>query len=56
MYYFTHNACAKYTQSENIIYDEPIKKACHQKINRILLTYLLKPTKLPTYSYLLIPT
>ncbi len=36
----------------NITYDEPIKKACHQKINRILLTYLLRPTYLPTHAYL----
>jgi hypothetical protein len=30
----------KYIQSANNTSDEPIKKACQQKINRILLTYL----------------
>ncbi len=51
MYYSTHNTCTTYTtytQSANIICDEPIKNACHPKINRILFTYLFKLTYLPT--------
>ncbi len=32
----------KYIQSKNITCDEPIKKTLHQKVNRILFTYLLK--------------
>jgi hypothetical protein len=47
-----HNTCTKDTQSASITCDKIIKKACHQKINKILLTYLLKPTNLPTHSYL----
>ncbi len=63
-YWFTHNICIRYIQ--NITCDKPIKKACHQKINRILFIYLLRPTTypcllpylpiptyLPTYAYLL---
>ncbi len=46
-YLCTHNASVKYVQS-----DEPIKKACHQKINRIVLTYLFRPTKLCLLTYL----
>jgi hypothetical protein len=38
----------KYIQSANITCDEPIKKAYHQEINRILLIYLPIPTYLPT--------
>ncbi len=51
-YLFTHNASVKYVQSANFACDEPIKNACHQKINRIVLTYLFRPTKLCLLTYL----
>ncbi len=46
-YWLTHNICTKYIQSAIITCDEPIKKNCHQKKKRILLTHLLRPTYLP---------
>jgi hypothetical protein len=55
-YYSTHNTCTKYTQNVNITCDEPIKNACHQKINRILLTYLSAYSYLPMPIYAYLPT
>ncbi len=50
-YQSTHNICTKYRQNANITCDEPIKKACHQKINRVLPTCLPMPTYLPIPTY-----